>query len=47
MKNRITDAFAKAKSEGRPAFVAYLTVGCPTLAKSEEAMDQQIGRAHV
>ena len=42
MKNRITDAFAKAKSEGRPAFVAYLTVGCPTLAKSEEAMDQLI-----
>ena len=42
MKNRITDVFAKAKSEGRPAFVAYLTVGCPTLAKSEEAMDQLI-----
>ena len=36
---RITDAFARAKSQSRGAFVAYLTVGFPTLEKSEAAAD--------
>ena len=39
MKQRITDCFAKAKSEGRGAFVAYLTIGYPSLAKCEAAID--------
>ena len=44
MKNtRITDAFAKAKSEGRGAFVAYFTMGYPTLEKSEAAVETLIG----
>ena len=38
MKQRITEAFAKAKREGRGAFVAYLTVGFPSLEKSEKAI---------
>ena len=43
MKNtRITDAFAKAKSEGRGAFVAYFTIGYPTLEKSEAAVETLI-----
>ena len=42
MKHRITDAFAKAKAAKRGAFVAYLTIGYPTLAKSEEAADALI-----
>lgn len=37
--NRIQNAFEKAKSEGRGAFVAYLTVGYPTLEKTEAAAD--------
>ena len=36
---RITDAFAKAKAEGRGAFVAYLTIGFPTIEGSEAAAD--------
>ena len=40
MKNRIKDAFAAAKAEGRGAFVAYLTIGYPTLAASEAAADE-------
>lgn len=35
--NRISDAFAKAKSEGRAAFVAYLCAGDPNLESSVEA----------
>lgn len=42
MKKRISDAFAKAKSENRGAFVAYLTIGYPTLAESEKAADEVI-----
>ena len=42
MKNRIKSSFAKAKSENRGAFVAYLTIGYPTPEKSEEAIDQLI-----
>ena len=39
MNNRIKNAFAKAKSEGRGAFVAYLTIGFPTIEASEAAAD--------
>ena len=39
MNNRITNAFAKAKAQGRGAFVAYLTIGYPSLAKCEAAID--------
>lgn len=39
MKKRITEAFAKAKAENRGAFVAYLTMGYPTIEKSEAAAD--------
>ena len=36
---RIADAFENAKSQGRGAFVAYLTIGYPSLAKCEAAID--------
>ena len=39
MKQRITESFARAKREKRGAFVAYLTIGYPTLEKSEAAAD--------
>ena len=42
MKNRIANAFAKAKAEGRGAFVAYMTIGYPTLEKSEAAVETLI-----
>ena len=42
MSDRITKCFAKAKAEGRGAFVSYLTMGYPTRAKSEEAVDDAI-----
>lgn len=42
MKQRITESFARAKAEGRGAFVAYLTVGFPTMEKSEQAIDDVI-----
>ena len=43
MKNhRITRAFARAKAEKRGAFVAYLTMGYPTLVASEQAVDDVI-----
>ena len=42
MSDRITKCFAKAKAEGRGAFISYLTMGYPTLAKSEEAVDDAI-----
>ncbi|MBP5319822.1 MAG: tryptophan synthase subunit alpha, partial [Kiritimatiellae bacterium] len=43
MKNhRIANAFAKAKSEQRGAFIAYLTMGYPSLAESERAVDDII-----
>ena len=44
MQRRIADAFAKAKAENRGAFVAYLTMGCPTLAASEKAVDDIIAQ---
>ena len=39
---RISHCFAKAKSEGRGAFVAYMTIGYPTLEKSEAAVETLI-----
>ena len=42
MSRRITESFAKAKREGRGAFVAYLTIGYPTLEASERAADEII-----
>ena len=42
MSTRITNAFAKAKAEHRGAFVAYLTMGYPSLAASERAVDDVI-----
>ena len=42
MSTRITNAFAKARAEHRGAFVAYLTMGYPTLADSERAVDDVI-----
>lgn len=40
--NRITNCFARARVEGRGAFIAYLTIGYPTLAKSEAAIDSLV-----
>lgn len=40
--NRIQTCFARAKAENRPAFVAYLTIGHPSLADSERAVDRLI-----
>lgn len=42
MSDRIKRCFARAKAEGRGAFVAYLTMGCPTLAQSEAAVDDLV-----
>ncbi len=42
MNNRIKRCFARAKAEGRGAFVAYLTMGYPTLAQSEAAVDDLV-----
>ncbi len=37
--NRIQKCFERTRAAGRPAFIAYLTMGYPTLAASEEAAD--------
>ncbi len=42
MARRISDCFARAKAQGRGAFVAYLTIGYPSLEKSEAAIDTLI-----
>ena len=42
MSDRIKRCFARAKAEGRGAFVAYLTMGYPTLAQSEAAVDDLV-----
>jgi len=42
MNHRIQDTFARAKAEGRGAFVAYLTMGFPTIEASERAADEAI-----
>ena len=45
MNNRIGKCFEKAKEDGRAAFVAYLTIGYPTLDASEKAIDRLIGES--
>jgi len=40
--NRISESFARARAEGRGAFVAYLTIGYPSIAASEQAVDDVI-----
>lgn len=40
--SRIKEAFDRAKKEARGAYIAYLTVGCPTLADSERAFGELI-----
>lgn len=42
MSDRIKRCFARAKAEGRGAFVAYLTMGYPTFAQSEAAVDDLV-----
>ena len=42
MNSRIGKCFEKAKKEDRAAFVAYLTIGYPTLDASERAIDRLI-----
>lgn len=42
MNHRIQTAFERAKAEGRGAFVAYLTMGFPTVEASERAADEAI-----
>ena len=42
MSQRITKCFEKAKAEGRGAFVAYLTMGCPSLEATEAAVDDLV-----
>ena len=37
--NRIQNCFSRTRASGRPAFVAYLTMGFPSLAASEKAAD--------
>lgn len=39
---RITEAFASAKAQGRGAFIAYLTSGYPNIEESERAADEII-----
>ena len=43
MNSRISTCFEKAKEEGRAAFVAYLTIGYPSLDVSEQAIDRLVG----
>ena len=42
MKQRIADCFARAKSRNRGAFVAYLTIGYPSVERSEAAVETLI-----
>lgn len=42
MKERLANCFKRAKAEGRGAFVAFLEIGYPTLAKSEKAVEAVI-----
>lgn len=42
MSKRISACFERAKAEGRAAFIAYLTIGYPTLEQSEAAVDALI-----
>ena len=42
MNNRISKCFERSRTEGRAAFVAYLTIGYPSLEASEKAIDRLI-----
>src|SRR5690606_22555184 len=39
MTNRITDRFAAARAENRPALVAYVMAGDPDLAAAQQSLD--------
>ena len=41
--NRIQKCFGRSRAENRAAFVAYLTIGYPSLDASERAIDKLIG----
>ena len=41
--NRIQKTFARCKAEGKAAYVAYLTMGAPTLEKSFQAAETLLG----
>ena len=43
--NRIQKCFERSRAEDRAAFVAYLTIGYPTLDASEKAIDRLIGES--
>lgn len=43
MNNRIQKTFARCKAEGKAAYVAYLTMGAPTLEKSFQAVETLLG----
>ena len=42
MNSRIQKCFERSRAAGRPAFVAYLTIGYPSLVASERAIDRLI-----
>ena len=42
MNSRISKCFERSRAEGRAAFVAYLTIGYPTLEASGKAIDRLI-----
>lgn len=43
--NRIQKCFERSRAQGRAAFVAYLTIGYPSLDASEQAIDRLIGES--
>ena len=43
--NRIQKCFGRSRAEGRAAFVAYLTIGYPSLEASEKAIDRLIAES--
>ena len=45
MNNRISKCFERSRAEGRAAFVAYLTIGYPSLEASEKAIDRLIAES--
>ncbi len=40
MSNAIESVFARTRDEGRAAFIAYITCGDPTLARTKELVDE-------
>ena len=43
--NRIQKCFERSRAQGRAAFVAYLTIGYPSLAASERAIDRLVAES--